>query len=189
MRTPYWKIILVAGSLGFAIGAVAQIHAQTTTQTSTTCHLNAAGNGLDCESHPTFDITQSTSTTCSAYGATLDCTSSPTFGPVESTAERQQRLHDEAAGAVAIGRGVAGIFHAINRSHERSRLKDLGVRAGVLRNDIVYGDSLVTRATVRGDTAAVRRLAADQVTLRSQYGQMLDSLGIRNHTEGLAPLP
>lgn len=48
-------------------------------------------------------------------------------------------------------------------------------RYAALRRDFAYGDSLVNAATARGDSAAARRLAADQTVMMSQIVAMSDT--------------
>ena len=54
-------------------------------------------------------------------------------------------------------------------------------RYASLRHDFAYGDTLVRDAAARGDTAAVRRLSADQSTMMVQLLAMSDTAARRRH--------
>jgi hypothetical protein len=103
--------------------------------------------------------------------------------PSQADLAEQQREHrveiqNEARGAVAIGHGVAGLFHAAhahNRRVKQEQLSDLWTRTASLQHDYEYGATLVTAANARGDTAAVRQLSSDQVAMAAQLKAMGDS--------------
>lgn len=145
--------------------------------TTTDCTRNSYGSTCTTMHPGAF----STTTNCSSNTYGVNCTTTTPPSPAELA--EQQRAHqveiqNEARGAVVIGRGVVGLFHAMHASNQRAkaeRLADLNSRFVSLERDYDYGATLVTAAQARGDTAAVRRLSADQVEMSRQLTAIADS--------------
>jgi len=70
---------------------------------------------------------------------------------------------------------VVDRLHAKHRAERQQRLEDLWARTASLQHDYEYGATLVKSANARGDTAAVRRLSADQTMMAAQLKAMSDS--------------
>ena len=144
---------------------------------TTNCSSNVYG--MSCTTMNPNGPATTTDCSRSVYGASCTSTTPPSAADLEA----QQRAHqaeiqNEARGAVAIGRGVAGIFHAIhasNRKAKEARLADLNARFASLNIDYHYGATLVAAAQARGDTAAVRRLSADQEEMSLQLSAIADT--------------
>jgi hypothetical protein len=147
----------------------------------------AAGSQTDCKTTSPTELT--TYTSCHGAPGAIQCGPPSANAPpslslpspeqrAEQEREHQVEIQNEARGAVAIGQGVAGLFHAMhayNRRAKAERLAELNANFVSLEHDYDYGATLVTAAQARGDTAAVRRLSADQVEMSRQLTAIADS--------------
>lgn len=168
MRFASLCALCIVGALTLATPAVAQM-------TTTNCTSNSPTE-LSCTTTGGSASAGTSTTNCSSMSSSdFSCT---TTNSAEQEREHQVEIQNEARGAVAIGRGVAGLFHAAhahNRRVKQERLADLNARFVLLEHDFDYGATLVTAAKARGDTAAVRRLSADQIEMSRQLQAIADT--------------
>ena len=171
-------VLLVLGSSLLAQRASAQA-------TTTTCS-SSSPSSVTCTTSGTASPTStgSSSTHCASFTSrSMDCTTTtqrPFVAPPPPVSGAQSLLDGfkktfalRPKSAVAAGSAPTSTPVALTR--QQRALITLRTRYEALVRDSLYGDSLVTAATARGDTTAAIRLISDQRVIGSQLFAMRDS--------------